>query len=104
MFESLDRLRQKPDGAKRKIAFFTSFSVVLVIFVVWLTVIYPDFMNKNSGEVVEKKADAPVDNFASVFTESLNRLGEEIGKLKDLTSGLSSSTSSYYNATDTPKN
>lgn len=104
MFEYLEKLRQKPESSRKKIAFFTSFSVVAVIFAVWLTVIYPDFKKETDQKIAESKTDESTENFARTFTEGVGRIGSEIGKVKSLISVFSSATTTYYSATDMPKN
>ncbi|TAL49567.1 hypothetical protein EPN83_00270 [Patescibacteria group bacterium] len=41
MFETIARWRQKPEGARRRIAFGLSAIVTALIFLVWVSVIFP---------------------------------------------------------------
>ena len=41
MFPLIEKLRQKPSRTKKQIAFVVSFLLAGVIFVIWLSIIYP---------------------------------------------------------------
>ena len=46
MFDKLERLREKPEAYRMKIAFITAASIAGVIFLIWLSVIGVRFNNK----------------------------------------------------------
>ena len=43
MFDLIEKLRQKPNRTKKLIAFLGALLFVGIIFVIWLSVILPDF-------------------------------------------------------------
>ena len=47
MFNALEKLRQKPESVKKQIAFAVALSFAGIIFLVWLTVVYPDLRKEN---------------------------------------------------------
>ncbi len=103
MFDLIENLRQKPDRVKKKIAFSISFSFCLVVFVVWLTVIYPDFKDKQKRKSASSiSSSTPVDTLASVFTSSFSKINNQVKQAKQtIQEALSSSTPFYYQATGT---
>lgn len=97
MFEFLEKLRQKPDGAKKQIAFLFSFFLVGIIFVVWLSIIYPDFRQDAEIEkTVPKLEPSPLETFKNTFKTGTSAIGEQISKLKgtitEITTDLATST------------
>ncbi len=85
MLDLIERLREKPEKTKKKIAFLTSFLFAGLIFVVWLTVIYPDVLDRekkirkpNTTEVTPTSAIK--ENISSGFTE----MGGQFTKLKGM--------------------
>ena len=99
MFELIEKLRQKPEGAKKRIAFFTSFFISLTIFIVWLSVIYPDVSNKKVVENSVISSSTPVDNLYSLFSEGFSEVKNKISELASVVSSISSSTPMYYEST-----
>lgn len=105
MFEFIEKLRQKSDGSKKRIAFATSFSFVAVIFTVWLSVIYPDFY---FTERQKQKASVGEAGVVESFWENMtNGFSDAKNHLSDFRKNISSmviSTSTYYVApTNTSK-
>lgn len=98
MFEYIERLRRKSDKEKRRIAFFTATLFSLVIFIVWMTVVLPNF----------KKSNNKIDNVASVSaspTEGfMDAVSNFIGQVKNGIEGLNfeiksvSTSTQYYKA------
>lgn len=106
MFEIIDNLRQKPDRSKKRIAFLVSFSFCLIIFVVWLTVIYPDFKRRQERKTASSiSTSTPIDTFTSIFSEGFSKVGSQINEAKKtIQEVVSSSTPYYYKATSTTEN
>ena len=104
MFEYIEKLRQKSEKSKRWIAFLTSFSFAGLIFVVWLSVIYPDFrFQEKQRQTATVNEASPVGSFFSNMKEGFAGVKKQVDDIKGIVSGMSSST--YYvsnNATDTP--
>ena len=64
MFQLIEKLRQKSEGTKKQIAFLIAFTLAGVIFVIWHSVIYPDFRdNQNLAEKAVKTEVSPLSNF-----------------------------------------
>lgn len=102
MFEFIERLRQKTTNAKRRIAFFASFSVSTFIFVIWLVAIYPDI--KNTNKIVSKtNSSTPVETLTSFISEGIYQFKDKINNLANTLSIFSSSTSMYYATTTVPQ-
>jgi uncharacterized membrane protein len=58
MFEKLEKLREKPEAYKMRIAFIISVSIAGIIFLVWLSVLGARFRNNNSAETTENPEPA----------------------------------------------
>lgn len=100
MFDLIEKLRAKPEKVKKRIAFLVSLSVASFIFVVWLTVIYPDFKNRqNQAEKVSKLTPSPISTFSASVSEGLSGIGEEFSKLKAAISSFSISPAYYKSST-----
>ena len=99
MFNFLDKLRKKPDRLKKQMAFFTAFSLAGVVFVVWLSVIYPDFINTQEQEKKVSDLEAnPLNNFTQTFLQGISGMKDQFKNLKDSISSFSTSPT-YYSAT-----
>ena len=101
MFDTIEKLRQKPDSTKKKIAFLISFSVVGIIFVIWLSVIYPDFRKKEIKESnIAKLEPSPISAFTGTLSSGVSVIGEQFNKIKDIMFSFSYGPD-YYVATTT---
>ncbi|KND49957.1 MAG: hypothetical protein AB198_01390 [Parcubacteria bacterium C7867-003] len=101
MFEYLEKLRQKPDSTKKKIAFLGSFIFTGIIFAFWLLAVYPSF--KEDAEI-QKKAKSletsPISSLGSILGDNFSKIKEQISSLKDLGSSFSKEMD-YYIASST---
>ncbi|HEY0220848.1 MAG TPA: hypothetical protein VGC58_01355 [Candidatus Paceibacterota bacterium] len=104
MFHFIERLRQKSEKTKKKVAFFTAFSFSLIIFIVWVTVIYPDFKKDKIDQTANVVKASPIDGLADMLSSGFSEIAEKIGEMKSLMMDFSSSTSVYYESTSTPEN
>lgn len=105
MFNLLEKIRQKPESAKKRIAFLTAFFISGIIFVVWLSIIYPDArQGQIRNETVSKLEPSPVGTFVDTFKTGLGAIGEQIGKMKDLMGSLPAKLSSTTEATNSNSN
>lgn len=99
MFDFIERLRQKSDSSKKKIAFLVSFSISGFIFVVWLTVVLPDFSFSQKQKQAAAVGDAGLFySFYSNLTEGWNGVQDQFKDLKDTVSSISTST--HYTVND----
>ncbi len=99
MFDLIEKLRQKPESSKKKIAFLTSFSLAGLIFVIWLSVIYPDFSFKEKQKQVANSNNTGMfSSFMSNISEGIGGIKEQLNSVKDLVSSISTST--HYTTED----
>ncbi len=101
MFDSLEKLRSKPDRAKKRFAFLIALLVVAIIFSVWLTVLYPEFRNdQNKVEQVSKLEPSPFGAFTDSVGNAFSSISQTFGELRQ---GISSFTTSpaYYISSST---
>src|SRR3989344_2334545 len=99
MFDFLEKLRHKPDKQKKQIAFFVAFLFVGIIFVVWLTVIYPDFrQSRVNQEKVANLEPGPFSTFTSQLSNGISSITEKFTEIKDSISSFSTDPA-HYSAT-----
>lgn len=102
MFKYLDNLRKKPDSYKKKFSILVSLLVVGLIFVVWLSVIYPDVRDMGKKKAELRKDPTPANAFLSNMWDGFRSLGENFGNLNKTVSDLGNSIeNSYYLASTT---
>ncbi len=93
MFNLIEKLRQKPERVKKQIAFLGAFFIAGGIFVVWLSVIYPDFRKSQSQEAaVANLEPSPLSTFADSFFSGISSIREKFGEIKQSVSSLSGAT------------
>jgi hypothetical protein len=93
MFNLIEKLRQKSDRTKKQIAFLTAFFIVGVIFVVWLSVIYPDFRQAQSQEArVSSLEPSPLSSFSDSVSSGVSSIKEKFSEIKTSVSSLSATT------------
>ena len=101
MFQLIDKLRKKPDSTKKQIAFLVALFVAGIIFVIWLSVIYPDWRKEEIKESnIAKIEPSPLSSFGSNFANGLTSIKEQFSKLKESAASFSTSPE-YYSATST---
>lgn len=84
MFELLEKLRQKPESTKQKVAFLTAFSFAGLIFVIWLSVIYPDWRQVEKKEAAASKNEpGPLAGFSNNFSDGFQNLKKQFTELKN---------------------
>ena len=101
MFQLIEKLRHKPNSTKKQIAFLVALSFAGIIFIVWLSVVYPDF--RQSQEAEQRVADltpSPISGFMASITTGFSAIGEQIAKMKDTMTSFSIDPA-YYSATST---
>ena len=98
MFEIIEKLRQKSPRVKKQIAFLTSFSLAGIIFVIWLSVIFPDFRQTQANEQkVSNLEPSPISTFGQTFGAGISAIKDQFGKLKNGISSFSTDPA-YYSA------
>ena len=103
MFNFLEKLRQKPPHIRKQIAFLVAFSIAGIIFVIWLSVIYPDFRQKqDQEEKISQLEPSPVSSFGQTLTSGISAIKEQFGQLKSAVSSFTTDQTHYSApATDT---
>ena len=101
MFEYLEKLRKKSPRAKKGIAFLIAFSFSGIIFLVWMTVIYPNFKN---GLLTQRKVDEitnpkPTSAFSDAFSSGYGALKDQFSKVKEMIASVSSAPVNYNAST-----
>lgn len=101
MFELIERLRRKPDRTKKQVAFLAALFVAGVIFVIWLSVIYPDFRKRQKNiDRVANLEPSPLGTLGETFRTGFSAIGEQFTSLKESVSSITSSPA-YYSTTST---
>ena len=104
MFNLIEKLRQKPPRVKKQVAFLTSLSIAGIIFVVWLSVIYPDFRQRQEREQkVSSLEPSPVSTFGQTFQTGIGAIKDQFEKLKGAISSFSTDPA-HYSATTSETN
>ena len=104
MFNFLENLRQKPVSVRKRVAFLTALSIAGLIFVVWLSVIYPDFYTDQTQQAKAKVVEpSPVSTFGDTMRSGLAKIGAQFGELKNTLSSFTTmtATTTYYSSTTT---
>lgn len=101
MFEYIEKLRNRPEKSKKRIAFLGAFSVTAVIIAVWATTLYPDFIDsENRQEAAASKGPSPVGSFLQSFSDGFGAIGEQFANIKNAMSSFSNNAV-HYSATTT---
>jgi hypothetical protein len=103
MFNLIEKLRRKPEKTKKLIAFSTALSFTGIIFVVWLSVVFPDFRKSQQKEdTIAKLEPSPITTFGETIGTGFSAIGEQFSKLKESVSSMTSSitqNSTFYSTT-----
>ena len=102
MFNLIEKLRQKPDHTKKRVAFLSAFLLAGIIFVIWLSVIYPDFKQKQEREeVVSKLEPSPLGTFGETFRTGASAIRDQFINIKESIESITTN-STYYSTTTEP--
>lgn len=99
MFETIEKLRAKPEGAKKRFAFFVAFSFCALIFTVWVTAIYPT-LGKEDENLATATSTSPVSSIADLVGTGVDSFKSQISEMTDNIKSITSSQE-YYSATST---
>lgn len=101
MFDYLEKIRSKPRGAKKRIAFFTAFTFSGIVFILWFVAVYPSFKEQNDIEKKVKKLESsPISSITSVFSENFGKIKDQFLEVKELGQNFTKEAS-YYSASST---
>ncbi len=93
MFQLIEKLRQKPERTKKRIAFLASFSFSILILGVWFSVIYPDFKFKEKQKQSASVNQAsPASSFFGNILEGFSGVKKQLGDVKNLVGSISTTT------------
>jgi heme/copper-type cytochrome/quinol oxidase subunit 3 len=70
----LNKLREKPERAKKQIAFSVAFCVTFCIFAVWFATFYQRVVNKNDAEFTANQKASPISIFKDDFSTFFDSL------------------------------
>lgn len=105
MFDFLEKLRAKPDRTKKQIAFLSALFFVGIIFVMWLSVIFPNWRESQSKEAKASEfPPSPISAFLGTFSSGISAISEEFSKLKDSISSLTKAQDYYVSTTTNEQN
>ena len=95
MFDLIEKLRQKPENVKKRIAFLGAFFFSGVIFVIWLTIVLPNFTREQSNiEKISKSEPSPIGTFTETFKTGMSAIVEEVSKFRVAVQSMATTT--YY--------
>jgi len=97
MFNFIEKLRQKPDKTKKKVAFLSALFLCGIIFVVWLSVIFPGFREDQAKKQAVQKLEAGLSTMKDQYTELRNSIAE----VATSSLGIVTATSTLVSATTT---
>ena len=84
MFDWLDRLREKPEHVRLRIALMTAGLITLLIIFVWLSLLSLGTLSNEGAEGGVTKEDSPFKAFGEFWSEGKERLSESWEDLRSL--------------------
>lgn len=75
-FDFLEKLREKPEMARRRILVGATFSITAVIFFIWLSVRLYSPADENVANVVKSRDNGPL----AEISQTLGKFGESISE------------------------
>ena len=101
MFELIEKLRQKPDRTKKQIASVISLLLSGIIFVVWLSVIYPNFKQNQKQEIkARENSEGPLSGISQTVSGGVGSIRNQFSKMKEMISSFSTAPA-YFISTST---
>lgn len=95
MFQYIEKLRAKPDSTKKQVAFIVAFVISGIIFVIWLSVIYPHWKEDQENiEKVSKVEPSPLAGFVDNITNGFSGIKEQYSNIKESMTFSATSTES----------
>lgn len=87
MFRTIEKMREKPEKYRMRVAFIISASIAGIIFLVWLSVLGVRF--ENSDNTADKEFAEPAlaefkERFSGVFEEGKSQLEEAREELENI--------------------
>lgn len=89
MFDYLEKLRQKPEKTRKRISLLFSLLFVSIIFLIWVTAIYPSFREeKKINDKIANIEVSPFSTFGNLFSESVSSISDQVQKIKEVSSNF----------------
>ena len=88
MFELIEKLRSKPESAKKRIAFFTAFAFSGLLFIAWATVIFPNF-KRSLDQTAKDTGPSPISTFAATIMSGVSSVTNQISEIKTVSGSFS---------------
>lgn len=105
MFEFLEKLRSKPEKTRKLVAFSTALSFVGIIFLVWISILYPDWKyQKDKEDKITSKEPSPINTMIDAVSKTLINVKDQVSLLGGITSDISSTTFHYVSSTTPSQN
>jgi len=96
VFDFLEKLRGKSDKQKKQIAFCLALLFAGLIFVVWLSVIFPGLhQNKVEEDKVANLTPSPFSVFMSQISSGISSIGSKVSEIKSSVSSFSTGPVQY---------
>jgi hypothetical protein len=93
MFNYLEKLRRKSESEKKRFAFLTAFSFSGLIFVIWLSVIYPSWYKIQTKEDAAAELEpGPIDSLTGIISNGVSSITGTVDEAKVKMNSFSSST------------
>lgn len=98
----LEQIRKKPDTTKKWYAFAGALTFSGIIFLMWLTVIMPDFTaEQRQKNAALAKEPSPLDTLKETFSMGANAIGSQVDELKDTTETFNEDFNKYVQTAST---
>lgn len=98
MFNYIEKLRQKSEKEKKRVALLYAFLFAGVIFVIWLSVVYPDFRKEKTVGVEIEERSGPTGAIKENIISGFNNIKGEFFNMKEVIYNLSREEV-YYSST-----
>ena len=99
MFETIERLRQKPERTKKRVAFLVAFCFAGIIFVIWLSVVYPAFRESGQNEQkVSSSEPSPLSTFEDTLSTGFSAITDQFKLFKSSISSLTQNINTQSSA------
>ncbi len=93
MYNFLEKIRNKPDRTKKQMAFVTAFCFAGVIFIVWFSIIYPNWHQaQNKENLASQLEPGPLETLGGIISTGVSSISDEVDKAKNTISSFASTT------------